>query len=127
AGSSTRILGVSVLTSMNETALREEAGVNRPLKEQVEHLVGLGLKVGVHGVVSSPEETRDLREKFGLKFLIVNPGIRGAEDSKGDQKRTATPKAAMENGASYLVVGRPIIAAPDPLAAAEKILAEIAG
>lgn len=127
AGTKTRILGVSVLTSMNETALREETGVTRPLRDQVEHLVGLGLKAGVHGIVSSPEETRGLRQKFGTDFLIVNPGIRGSEDSKGDQKRTATPKAAMENGASYLVVGRPIIAAPDPLAAADKILDEIDG
>jgi orotidine-5'-phosphate decarboxylase len=83
--------------------------------------------VGVDGLVCSPEEVANLRRIVGAGLTLVTPGMRPAGSSSGDQKRVATPAAAIAAGADYLVVGRPIIAAPDPKAAAESIVAEIAG
>ncbi len=125
-GSTTKVLGVSVLTSMTESVLQNELGVRWTLAQQVQALVKLGLTSGLHGVVSSPEETLFLRQTFGKDFLIVNPGIRSGHDAMGDQKRTATPETAIKNGASYIVVGRPIIEAVDPVAATKAILSQIA-
>jgi orotidine-5'-phosphate decarboxylase len=117
------VIGVTVLTSMNQEAL-SEVGVQRPLLEQVRHLAGLAQSAGLDGVVASPLETRVIREQCGAQFTIVTPGIRGgsaAVSGKDDQERTMTPPEAMAAGASYIVVGRPIIAAADPRAAAEAI------
>jgi orotidine-5'-phosphate decarboxylase len=117
------VIGVTVLTSMNQEALTE-IGVARPLLEQVRHLAGLAQSAGLDGVVASPLETRVIREHCGAQFTIVTPGIRGGSAparGKDDQERTMTPPEAIAAGASYIVVGRPIIAAADPRAAAEAI------
>jgi orotidine-5'-phosphate decarboxylase len=116
------VIAVTVLTSMNQAAL-SETGVVIELMDQVLRLAELTKEAGLDGVVASPRETAGIRRRCGADFAIVTPGIRGgaADAAKGDQQRTMTPAEAIEAGASYLVVGRPIIAAPDPRAAAEKI------
>jgi orotidine-5'-phosphate decarboxylase len=116
------VIAVTVLTSMSQGALAE-TGVVIELMDQVLRLAELTREAGLDGVVASPRETAAIRRRCGAKFAIVTPGIRGgtADASKGDQERTMSPAEAIEAGASYLVVGRPIIAAPDPRAAAERI------
>ncbi|HSE42007.1 MAG TPA: orotidine-5'-phosphate decarboxylase [Acidobacteriota bacterium] len=112
------ILGVTVLTSMSDLS---EFGISRTIPEQVEFLASLAWKSGLDGIVCSPAELPLLRQKFPSPFLMVTPGIRSADDSKGDQKRVASPGAALDAGSDYLVIGRPIIAAADPVAAANRI------
>lgn len=121
-----RVIAVTVLTSMNAATL-SETGVNAPVIEQVSRLARLAQQAGLDGVVASPQETGAIRELCGDRFDIVTPGIRGgaAAQSKDDQERTMSPGEAIAAGASYLVVGRPITAAPDPRAAAERIAEEI--
>jgi orotidine-5'-phosphate decarboxylase len=116
------VIAVTVLTSMNQQTLRE-AGIVIDLMDQVLRLAELTQEAGLDGVVASPQETRAIRARCGAAFAIVTPGIRGgaAGATKNDQERTLTPAEAIAAGASYLVVGRPIIAAPDPLAAARAI------
>jgi orotidine-5'-phosphate decarboxylase len=116
------VIAVTVLTSMNQPTLRE-VGVVIDLMDQVLRLAELTKEAGLDGVVASPQETRAIRGRCGAGFAIVTPGIRGgtAGAAKNDQERTLTPAEAVAAGASYLVVGRPIIAAPDPLAAAKAI------
>ena len=113
------VIAVTVLTSMNQASLRE-AGVVIDLMDQVLRLAELTKDAGLDGVVASPQETRAIRARCGAGFAIVTPGIRGgaAGDAKNDQERTMAPAEAVAAGASYIVVGRPIIAAADPLAAA---------
>ena len=122
------VVGITVLTSMDEEVLRE-TGVGRPLLEQVVSLARLAKTAGLQGVVASPHEIEAIRKACGgdEHFAIVTPGIRGASagGEKHDQTRTMGPGEAMRAGASYLVVGRPIIAAPDPRAAAEAIVREL--
>jgi orotidine-5'-phosphate decarboxylase len=118
-----RLLGVTVLTS---TESLQEFGIQRSIGEQVDLLAVLAAKSGLDGIVCSPAELPRQREKFPRPFLMVIPGIRADQDEKGDQKRTSSAPAAIEAGADYLVIGRPVIAAPDPLKAAEKI-AELIG
>jgi orotidine-5'-phosphate decarboxylase len=98
-----------------------EIGVNGELATQVERLAGLTEAAGLDGVVASPQEIAIVRRRCGRNFAIVTPGIRGAADERGDQARTMTAEDALGAGATYLVVGRPIIAAADPRAAAERI------
>ncbi len=119
-----RLLGVTVLTSANEATLRE-TGINCSIEEQVLRLAKLCVGAGIAGVVASAQEARTLRQAFGNSLGIVTPGIRLPGSEAGDQKRVTTPAAALEAGADYLVIGRPIIAAPDPRAALDRIVAEL--
>jgi orotidine-5'-phosphate decarboxylase len=120
------IIGVTVLTSMDEPTLRS-TGVERPLFDHVLGLARLAKAAGLHGVVASPLETAAIRASCGRDFVIVTPGIRGAAagHEKNDQARTMGPAEAVRAGASYIVVGRPIIAAADPRAAASAIVEEL--
>lgn len=120
------LIGVTVLTSMDESGLRE-SGVQRSLLDQVLALAKMTLAAGLDGVVSSPQETASIRQACGSQFTIVTPGIRGASAGaeRHDQVRTMGPAEAIRAGASYIVVGRPIIAAPDPRAAAKAIADEL--
>ena len=111
------VIAVTVLTSMNQAVLKE-TGIIIDLMDQVMRLAELTKEAGLDGVVASPRETAGIRKRCGRDFLIVTPGIRGAGDAKDDQHRTMSPEEAVAAGASYLVIGRPIIAAPDPKAAA---------
>jgi orotidine-5'-phosphate decarboxylase len=122
------IIAVTVLTSMDDETLRR-TGVERRAVDQVLALADLARSAGLHGVVASPLETAAIRERCGPDFTIVTPGIRGASagHEKDDQKRTMGPAEALRVGANYIVVGRPIIAAPDPRAAAEAIANEVGG
>jgi orotidine-5'-phosphate decarboxylase len=120
------VIGVTVLTSMDEAALAE-VGASRPMMEQVVHLARLAQGAGLDGVVASPLEIAAIRTACGPDFVIVTPGIRPAgQAGKDDQARTLTPAEAVAAGATYLVIGRPITAAADPRAAAEAIAAETA-
>ena len=121
------VIGVTVLTSMDEPALKA-SGVDRPLLDHVLALARMAQAAGLQGVVASPHETAAIRAACGDGFAIVTPGIRGASagPDRNDQVRTMGPADAMKAGATYLVVGRPIIGASDPRAAAEAIVNELA-
>jgi orotidine-5'-phosphate decarboxylase len=118
------ILAVTILTSMDEGALKE-VGVQGSILEVVGRLASLASKAGIDGVIASPQEIGTIRERCGEKFLIVTPGIRAPSDKKDDQKRTLTPKEAISAGANYLVIGRPIKEAKDPIEAVQKIIEDI--
>lgn len=120
------VIGVTVLTSLDETALQEELQVTVPLPDHVVHLAQLSQQAGLDGVVASPQETLRIRAACGDNFLIVTPGIRPAGATAEDQKRITTPAQALRAGADFLVIGRPITAHPDPIAAAQQVLAEMA-
>lgn len=115
------ILGVTVLTSMDEMDL-DKVGVRGHMSEQVLRLAGLALTSGCHGVVASAMEAAELREELGKHFLIVTPGVRPAGRDHGDQSRVVTPAQAIAAGATYIVVGRPITGAENPGAEARAIL-----
>ena len=121
------LIAVTVLTSIDQPTL-EQVGVGRPVLDHVLALAHLAQDAGLDGVVASPQETASIRRDCGPAFTIVTPGIRGssAGASKDDQARTMGPAEAVRAGASYIVVGRPIIAAADPRAAAEAIASELA-
>ncbi len=125
AGSTLRILAVTVLTSYDDADLAS-AGYDFTVSELVRERAAQARDIGVDGLVCSGEEAAMLRPIIGPVMTLVTPGIRPAGADAGDQKRVMTPAAAIAAGADYLVIGRPILAAPDPKAAAEAIVAEIA-
>lgn len=121
-------LGVTVLTSLDRRALEREMGVPASVESHVLRLAEAARDAGLDGCVASPQEIRRLRLALGRRFTIVTPGIRPASTTgEDDQKRVATPRTAVQAGADYLVVGRPITAAADPGAAAAAIIAELSG
>jgi orotidine-5'-phosphate decarboxylase len=117
------VIGVTMLTSLNDQTLAE-VGMQGSVMSQVRRLAGLAKSSGLDGVVASPLEIAAIRAGYGSEFAIVTPGIRGGADPKGDQRRTMSAPDAIAAGATYLVVGRPILAASDPREAAERIAAE---
>jgi len=119
--SSPLVLGVTVLTSHDATTL-EEIGLQPNVGTQVERLANLAVKAGLRGLVCSPLEIAALRQFLPFHVQLVTPGIRTGAEAADDQKRTLSPKEAMAAGANWLVIGRPIYAADNPRAAAEKIL-----
>ncbi len=125
AGPHMTVLGVSVLTSADEVTLRE-TGVEGPVAAQVRRLVALGLDSGVRGFVCSALEVAALRAEFGRGPVLVVPGIRPSGEDSGDQRRVATPAAAVRAGANHLVIGRPLSRASDPVAAWDRIMDELA-
>jgi orotidine-5'-phosphate decarboxylase len=120
-----KILAVTVLTSLGKGDLRR-VGVASEVESQVVRLARLARKAGMDGVVASPLEIVRIRRECGRGFLIVTPGVRPAHLGHDDQKRIMTPDEAMRAGADYLVLGRPVREAPDPLAAAREVVAEMA-
>ena len=118
------VLGVTVLTSADEATLRE-MGVASTMEEQVLRLAQLGVDCGIGGVVASPLELEPLRRMHGSKLKMVTPGIRPFGSAVNDQKRAMTPREALEAGADFLVIGRPITAAADPCAALEQIVRDV--
>ena len=120
------LIAVTVLTSMDEAGLRD-TGIHRSLLDHVVALARMAQAAGLDGVVASPQETASIRKTCGDRFIIVTPGIRGASagNERNDQRRTMGPAEAIQAGASYVVVGRPIIGAPDPRAAAVTIADEL--
>jgi orotidine-5'-phosphate decarboxylase len=114
------VIAVTMLTSLNESNLAD-AGFSGSMNQGVERLARLAQTAGLDGVVASPQEIGLIRQACGQSFAIVTPGIRAAGEDRGDQTRTMSAAEALGAGATYLVVGRPIIAAPDPRKAAEAI------
>ena len=118
------VLGVTVLTSLNAGALRE-IGLDANVEYQVRRLATVAIRAGLRGLVCSPQEVAKLKQFVPPNMQLVTPGIRTGAEKPDDQARTLTPKEAIAAGASWLVIGRPIYAAADPRAAAEKILASL--
>jgi orotidine-5'-phosphate decarboxylase len=125
AGSGLKILAVTVLTSYDDDDLHA-AGYRFGVSEAVEQKARQAQELGIDGIVCSPEEAANLRKIVGHEMNLVTPGIRPAGAATGDQKRIMTPARAISAGADYLVVGRPVIEASDPKAAADAVVAEIA-
>lgn len=117
-------LAITVLTSLDNTVLRS-VGVQEPVETQVQSLAALAKAADMDGVVCSPREAAVLREAAGEDFVLVTPGVRPEGSAQGDQARVATPLSALEAGASYLVIGRPITEAQDAVEAFEAIAAEM--
>ncbi len=120
------MLGVTVLTSLNNNELKR-VGVDGKIADQVVRLALLTREAGMEGVVASPHEVAVIREACGRRFVIVTPGIRPAKDKRDDQRRVMTPVEAVRAGVDYIVVGRPILEAEDPVAATRAIIAEMQG
>lgn len=119
-----RVLAVTILTSSTEETLRG-VGIERSVEDMVVRLALLAKKAGIDGVVASPREVPLIRAACGKDFLIVTPGVRPSFASADDQKRIMTPADAVASGSDFLVIGRPISAAPDPVGAVEAIVDEI--
>ncbi|MFM7141320.1 MAG: orotidine-5'-phosphate decarboxylase, partial [Alphaproteobacteria bacterium] len=119
-----KILAVTVLTSLSRDDL-QKVGVRAGVESQVVRLARLAHEAGMDGVVASPHEVGPIRRECGRGFVIVTPGVRPRQAEWGDQKRVMTPGEAIRNGADYLVVGRPILDAPDPAAAAREIVSDM--
>ena len=123
-GSRPLLIAVTQLTSLDQQRLETELLIRQPLEEVVLHYAANARKAGLDGVVCSPLEAGRVHEVCGKSFLTVTPGIRFAEGPSGDQQRVTTPKKARELGSDYIVVGRPITAAQDPVAAYRRCLAD---
>ena len=121
------ILGVTLLTSINQEILEKEIGVKKKLEEQVVHLAKLAKAAGLDGVVASSWEIKEIRKACGEDFVILTPGIRPAGKSSDDQKRVMTPQEAIKLGSDFLVIGRPIRNTSNPVEAAKEILREMEG
>jgi orotidine-5'-phosphate decarboxylase len=119
------VIAVTVLTSLDRATLHREVGVPSSVEGHVLHLCQLARSAGLDGNVASPREIAPVRNSLGRGWVIVTPGVRPAESALHDQSRVDTPGAAARAGAHHVVVGRPIIAAPDPARAAEAIVAEL--
>ncbi|OGP81285.1 MAG: orotidine 5'-phosphate decarboxylase [Deltaproteobacteria bacterium RBG_16_64_85] len=123
-GSGTTLLAVTVLTSLDDADL-SSVGFALRAAEAVDRLAGLAVDAGIGGIVCSAKEVAAVRARVGKEVVLVTPGVRLPEDSVGDQKRVVTPFEAVRAGANYIVVGRPITKASDPVAAARKFASEM--
>ncbi len=126
-GSRPLVIAVTQLTSTSQERMQEELLISAPIDETVMHYAANAEKAGLDGVVCSPMEAGKVHETCGKQFLTVTPGIRFEDGDKGDQVRVTTPAQAKEIGSDYIVVGRPITAASDPVAAYERCVAEFVG
>ncbi len=120
-----KLIAVTVLTSIDQTMLQREMGVEKAVKAQVTHLAQLTKESGLDGVVASPHETEMIRSVCGDDFMIITPGIRPSWADIDDQKRTMTPAEALSKGADYLVMGRAIVSQPDPVEALMRVEEEL--
>ncbi len=120
-----KLLGVTILTSLNQSALTHELGIEQRINTQVKHLAKLALKAGLDGVIASPQEIETIRNSCEKGFLIVTPGIRPIWTKQDDQQRTMPPKKALARGADYIILGRAVMSQPDPVKAIQRILNEI--
>ena len=121
------LIAVTQLTSTDQQAMEEDLWIDKPLPEVVMHYAKCAEDAGLDGVVCSPLEAKAVHETCGAQFLTVTPGVRFAESAAGDQKRIMTPQQAKIEGCDYIVVGRPITRAEDPVAAYERCCAEFIG
>ena len=119
------LLGITVLTSIDETNFQHDFGTRRQVEDQVSYLAELSQKAGLDGVCASPLEIELVRKVCGDDFVIVTPGIRPIWAAINDQRRMMTPREAIDAGADYIVIGRPITAAHSPYEAAKKIISEL--
>ncbi|MDQ1629327.1 MAG: orotidine-5-phosphate decarboxylase [Actinomycetota bacterium] len=122
----TRVVGVTVLTSLDEADLAA-VGIRGPARDAVRRLSVLAVGAGARALVCSPQEVAEVRREVGDDVVLITPGVRPAGAAGGDQSRVSTPQTALANGADLLVIGRPITAAPDPGAAAREIAASLVG
>lgn len=120
-----QIIAVTMLTSMTSEVLKNELAINHPVRTQVRTLASLAQRAGLDGVVASPQEISMIKEQCGREFLVVTPGIRPSWTPPDDQRRTATPREAIHDGADYIVMGRAILKAEDPARAIELISLEM--
>ena len=118
------LIAVTQLTSTDQETMERDLLINHPIDEVVMHYAKCAEEAGLDGIVCSPLEAGKVHDKCGKKFLTITPGVRFADGDVGDQKRVMTPAAAKEIGSDYIVVGRPITAAADPVAAYERCVAE---
>jgi len=118
------LIAVTQLTSTDQETLERDLMIHAPIDEVVMHYAETAKNAGLDGIVCSPLEAGKVHDRCGRKFLTVTPGVRFADGDVGDQKRVMTPAAAKEIGSDYIVVGRPITAAADPVAAYERCVAE---
>lgn len=126
-GSRPLLIAVTQLTSTDEESMKEELLIDRPLDETVMHYAKNAMESGLDGVVCSPLESGKVHQVCGADFVTVTPGVRFADGDVGDQKRVTTPARAKELGSDYIVVGRPITAAADPVAAYNRCVEEFVG
>lgn len=120
-----RVLAVTVLTSHDDASLRSEVGLHASASEEALRLAQMALAHGADGIVCSPLEARRMRDAFGADILLATPGVRGAGEAPGDQRRTATAREAVNASADLVIVGRPVTQAQDPVARARDLLKEV--